>query len=130
MPPIFLSTVAVSSRSVRMTFCSLSAVRSGLSWDPTLEAVWLYVDFAVDFKAVGFLTGARLCFSHLLLGLDGYQLCLGNSLLERPTEMIAVSIAGIVAAGSFAPVASVANASRMHFSMARNVGRFSHGRIS
>jgi hypothetical protein len=41
-----------------------------MSWHPTLEAIRLYIDFAVDFKSVGFLTGARLFVCHLLLGRD------------------------------------------------------------
>lgn len=54
-----------------------------LGWDPTLEAFRLYVDFTVDFKAVGFLTGAHLFISDFLLGLDDFQLRLGKPLLLK-----------------------------------------------
>ena len=60
MPPIFFSTVAVSFRSVMMTFWCFSVLRSNWSWKPTLEAIWLDEDLAVYFKAVGFLTSADL----------------------------------------------------------------------
>ncbi len=53
---------------------------------PTLEAVRLYVDFTVDFEAVGFPAGARLFFSHLLFRLNDYQLRLGKPPLESPAR--------------------------------------------
>ena len=86
----------------------LECVALRLGWNPTLETLGLYIDFTVDFKAVGFLT-ARACSS--------VTFCLGVTTTNSASASRSLRIrpTGAFAPGSLAPVVSVANAAACTF---------------